>query len=74
MASPRFCLYWEPQRETHAPVRLKRRSEVIEEKLRDPLHQDAAGRRVTDPMASARESQNLNVFPRLDEIVNHREV
>ena len=51
----------------------KARLKVIEEKLGNPLHQDAASRRVANPMAAAWESQNFDMLPRFDEIVNHRE-
>jgi len=48
-------------------------STSCQEKLRHPLHQDAARRRVAHPVAAAGEGQNFNIRPCLDELVDDRE-
>src|SRR5437763_1003887 len=49
------------QRRTQSRARPRRGSEIIEKKLRDPLHQDPARRRIADAVAAAGKWQNLDV-------------
>src|SRR5438270_11621377 len=73
MTLPLFNLRLWQQRRTQSRARPTPGSEIIEEKLGDTLHQDAARRWIADAVAAARKGQNLNVLSRLNEIVNHRE-
>src|SRR5712672_4777970 len=54
----------------HHKVLLTPRSEVIEEELCHPLHQNAASRCIADAVSTTRERQYFHVFPRLDQIVD----
>src|SRR5437016_2911056 len=70
MAGPHFHFC---QPKAHRPLWPCDGSKVIQEELRYSLHENAASGGIAHAVSTPRKSQNLNVLPSIDQIVDHCE-